>query len=281
MRAVWIYIHIPKCGGTTTKGVLTKNFGERFRQEDVLLYHKNPYTRSQIEAIIRAHHGISCFSSHRFSADLPYEAPDINCIAFAQVRDPVDRFLSHYFFHRTHDQNFFPEISHMSLVEYFDWSIVDGNAPEMANYQSWFLTGYYDERSRELIDELTRRRGLMIFPLSRFEEMLIYLQTAFPNEFRDCRYTVKNWGRTRKNMVQGTLPESRVAAMKEYAVHDYWSLDVAHRQLNKLLEEHVGSREEIERRLNQLRQSNRSPPSLMGKVRAKIRRKLIRLANRL
>jgi len=280
-RTVWIYIHVPKCGGTTTKSILAQNFGEKFREEAALLYHKAPYTLAQAEAIIRAHHGISCFSSHRFSAHLPYEAPGIHCIAFSQVRDPVERLVSHYFFHRTHSENFFPEINNMSLVEYFDWSVVDGNAPEIANYQSWFLTGYHDERSREVIDALTRRRWLMVFPLSRFDEMLIYLQARFPNEFRDCRYSVKNWGRTRQKMAHSTLPETRVQAMKEYAAHDYRLLDVAHRQLNQLLCEYVGSTEEIKRRLNQLRKSNRSLLPVMGKIRVKLRRRLIRLAHRL
>lgn len=168
----------------------------------------------------------------------------------------------------------------MSLVEYFDWAIVEGNAPEMGSYQSWFLTGYDDERSREVIEDLTRRRLLMIFPLSSFDQMLLYLQTAFPKEFRDCRYRIKNEGWTRRK-ADLSLLESCRDAMKEHGATDYWLLELADRQLSRLLEENVGPGSEVDRRVAELRKANRSSSYLASRIRARLRRRLIRVANRL
>ena len=58
------------------------------------------YTREDVGEIVRCHPHLKCLSDHKFSLDLPWDHVHAEIFALSYVRDPVERFVSRYFFHR-------------------------------------------------------------------------------------------------------------------------------------------------------------------------------------
>lgn len=257
MRDVWIYSHIPKCGGTTLKSLLRRSFGEAFRDEVSLLYHKFQYSGEEIQAILDGNPMLECIAGHRFGALMP-RIPNVSITVLAQLRDPAERFLSHYAFFRGHrSQNFWPEVKTLSLNEYFQWAIVDGNSPEMANFQTWVLTGFATEKGLQLAEERIRSRELLAFPLSRIDEALVWLKRTQPQRFSDCSYFRQNVRyKVKEDDRQKEITKVR-EAIREYDQVDRRLLELANQQLDRLVAEAFSSRSDFDLEVEQLRRSNR------------------------
>ncbi|MBW1887598.1 MAG: sulfotransferase family 2 domain-containing protein, partial [Deltaproteobacteria bacterium] len=167
-RNVWINIHIPKCGGSTVVNILRQNFGAGFRDGRALL-DTFQYTSSQVAEILNYHPYITCYSDHKLSMDLPFDLPNVRFHIMTFVRDPVDRFLSHYFYHRNHS-DYVPQTKTMDLDQYIDWALVQRNQPMYINGQTRFLTECGNAQGLAKVQRLLESENVMIFPFSRFDE---------------------------------------------------------------------------------------------------------------
>ena len=101
MRKIFTHFHIPKCGGPSVSEFLKRNFGkDLFSFNNILKDYQ--YKRKHIYKIINHHQKIKFLTGHKLSLDLPFDKDGIHITALCRVRDPVDRFFSHYFYHRNH-----------------------------------------------------------------------------------------------------------------------------------------------------------------------------------
>ena len=98
-RTFFFNVHVPKCGGTTFRSLLYRNFGARYTEVYNLIWEK-PYTSEQLAFFVNDSPGYDCLSTHRLSLDLPFDDERFRCIALVFVRDPIARFFSHYHYDR-------------------------------------------------------------------------------------------------------------------------------------------------------------------------------------
>ena len=182
MRKILIHIHIPKCGGSTFREILKVNHGSGYFNTNSVL-NNYQYSANQILEIFDHHPTCDCLSGHKLSTDLPYDHPQYHLNTITFVRNPVDRFVSHYFFHRQHEKNWVPEAKSMLLDEYIDWALVKNNQTMYVNGQLRFLTGGASEENLTLIDHLRTTNGLLLLPIEHFNDALVILNKLFPDSF--------------------------------------------------------------------------------------------------
>ena len=186
MRRIFVHLHIPKCGGSAVIDVLRRNFRSGLGNTNGIL-NDYQYDAEQVARIIRHYPDLRCLTGHKLSLDLPFDREGLDIQAFTFIRDPVDRFVSHYFYHRNHT-NFVPEAKTMDLLGYADWALSQGNQPMYVNGQTRFLSG----GSLDKVRELARGRRLLLFPSADIQGSFNALARAFPESFVDVRTAHKN-----------------------------------------------------------------------------------------
>ncbi|MEZ5003153.1 MAG: sulfotransferase family 2 domain-containing protein [Chitinophagales bacterium] len=186
MRTVYIHLHIPKCGGSTVLDLLKRNFRQSLMTTNSILnnYH---YSANQISQIIDNYPRLRCLTGHKISLDLPFEREDLQLICFTWIRNPIDRFISHYFYHRNHTENV-PQAKSMDLKEYIQWALVDGNQKAYINGQVNLLT----KGGLEHIKSLVQNGNLHVFPLDSMQESMYFLSALYPNDFKEIDVVIKN-----------------------------------------------------------------------------------------
>ena len=98
----FIFNHIPKTDGTTFSEILQKNFKEKFDSFASAWIHMFPnITKEQIEKYTFLYNDILASASHSFRLDeVPFNSITKRFIIIAYVRNPIDMYLSCYFFFR-------------------------------------------------------------------------------------------------------------------------------------------------------------------------------------
>jgi len=186
MRQIFIHLHIPKCGGSTVVDLLSRNFGPDLGYTNSIL-NDYQYDADQVARIIDHFPHLKCLTGHKLSLNLPFYRKDLDIQAFTWIRDPVDRFVSHYFYHRNHT-TFVPEAKTMDLLEYTEWALKYENQKMYINGQTRFLSG----GSVETIRSMVKDGNLLLFPLSKLQESFYTLAHKFPKTFVDLRIKSKN-----------------------------------------------------------------------------------------
>ena len=242
MREILIHAHLPKCGGSTLNLILRNNFGRRFRGIYDLPIKKR-FSSAEVRALIEKEPAISCFASHSFSLDLPFSDSGFALRAIAFVRNPVQRFLSHYFYHRNHTR-LVPQARDLRLEDYISYALRDGNKPTYIDGQTLLLSGSADAAGLERIQRLLADKQLLLFPLEHFDRVCILLEKMFPDALRDCSYMRVRVSR------KDQVPASRmIDAIRSFARHDNELWQMAHQHLGRLLPLHFGSVAAVEERV--------------------------------
>jgi hypothetical protein len=190
LRQCWLHVHVPKAGGSTLRQLMNRNFGKGFYNSNSLLETKQ-YTRDDVSEIIRCHPGVQCLSDHKLSLDLPFEHEHAEVFALSYVRDPVDRFISRYFFHR-HFEEVNCIAQRMSFREFAIAELVQQEVHPQTNSQIYFLNGGKSFDSMEVIDRAIATGRAFVFPIERFDESCICLEQLYPTVFSDLSYVRAN-----------------------------------------------------------------------------------------
>ena len=119
---------------------------------------------------------------------MPYDLPQTNIISITFVRDPVERFISHYFLHRNHKVNWVNEAKILPISKYIEYGLEEKNQPMYINGETRFLTGFPNQEGLERVKKQAQKGQFYIFPLSRFDESCLLLERLFPQQLKDCSY---------------------------------------------------------------------------------------------
>ncbi len=189
-RSVWMHVHVPKAGGSTLRQLMNRCFGKGFYNSNSLLETKQ-YTRDDVSEIVRCTPWLECLSDHKLSIDLPYDHEDATVYSLTFVRDPLERFVSRYFFHRN-----FEEVAciaqRMSFRDFADAELVQQYAHPQTNSQIYFLNNGRGFEEMTVIQAAVDTGRAFLFPIERFDEACIFLEQKFPRFFPDLSYVVAN-----------------------------------------------------------------------------------------
>ncbi len=236
----FIHIHLPKTGGSTFNRILEKNFRldsyaphgmptgyEQFAGRFIFLFDK--FSNEQVKRFIEVHTTINCVASHNFNAILPYRNTTRKIIAFAFIRDPVDKFFSTYFHLRFFGGNFVE--ANKSIDEYIDYRLSTLQPNEGISFFLRLLTGEETEGSFEYIESLMECERLYLFDTYRMKEGCEILKGKFPGYFKDISFKVENV--SKKDQV--VSEEQRRRVRERISHYDIRLLDLANKKLEKLL----------------------------------------------
>ncbi len=229
LRQTWIHVHVPKAGGSTLRQLMNRNFGQGYYNSKSLLETKQ-YTREDVSEIIRCHPWVNCFSDHKLSLDLPFESEHARVMAVSYVRDPVDRFISRYFFHR-HFEEVNCIAQRMSFREFANAELVEQDVDPQTNSQIYFLNGGRSFEDLSVIDRALDTGQAFLFPIERFDESCICLERLFPTTFSDLSYVPTNV--SKKDTV--VTDEDRELVLR-YLKNDYPIFEKSHQFLDQTLQ---------------------------------------------
>lgn len=190
LRQAWLHVHVPKAGGSTLRQLMNRNFGDSFYNSNSLLETKQ-YTRDDVSEIVRCHPWVRCMSDHKLSLDLPWNHEDASVYAISYVREPVERFISRYFFHR-HFEEVNCIAQRMSFREFANAELVDQYVHPQTNSQIYFLNGGRGNDDMSVIEAAIGTGRAFLFPIERFDESCICLERLFPTVFSDLSYVMAN-----------------------------------------------------------------------------------------
>ena len=190
MRSVWLHVHVPKAGGSTIRQLMNRNFGDGFYNSNSLLETKQ-YTREDVSEIVRCHPWLTGFCDHKLSLNLPFDSEHANVHALCFVRNPVDRFVSRFFFHRN-----FEEVNcvaqKLSFREFANAELVEGYAHPQTNSQIQFLNGGVGTSNLQPIQSAIDTGKTVLAPIERFDETCVCLEALYPEDFKDLSYVRVN-----------------------------------------------------------------------------------------
>ena len=190
LRQCWLHVHVPKAGGSTLRQLMNRNFGDGYYNSQSLLETKQ-YTCNDVSEIIRCHPAVACFSDHKLSLDLPFQHLHANVFALSYVRNPVERFVSRYFFHR-HFEEVNCIAQRMSFREFATAELVEQEVHPQTNSQIYFLNGGKSFDDLTIINSALDTGKAFLFPIERFDESCICLERMFPTVFSDLSYVRAN-----------------------------------------------------------------------------------------
>lgn len=190
LRACWMHVHVPKAGGSTLRQLMNRNFVDGYYNSKSLLETKQ-YDKNDVSEIVRCHPWVKCMSDHKLSLDLPFENGFAQLYALCYVRDPVERFISRYFFHR-HFEEVNCLAQRMSFREFANAELIDQDAHPQTNSQIYFLNGGKSFDDLTVIEKALNSGQAFLFPIERFDESCICLERLFPTFFSDLSYVRAN-----------------------------------------------------------------------------------------
>ncbi len=211
---MYLFLHIPKAAGTTFTSLLRRNFKERF----VPIYGLKKtgfFSDSEVKTLATFFPQAQCIATHKFACPIPQpENTDIRYKLITFLRDPVDRALSHYLFHRKRDKLGIikKELARLPFEEYFEklrekcHKDAQGEWSYLCNMQAYILDRNYNiEEAKKRIKNEFFFAGVS----ERFDECLLLLKKRFKKDGIDLKinYFMKNVGGGRKNSKEFLAPK--------------------------------------------------------------------------
>lgn len=132
-----IFAHLPKTAGITVEAVLRSQYGTdkiflltRQRNKRIREYAKLPAHQKAKFQLIRGHIG---YGIHQTLGEP-------NCVYFTILRHPIDRIISHYYFHKNRSDN---PLSEQILAENIDLKsyVTDIKLKDLDNHQTRLIVG--------------------------------------------------------------------------------------------------------------------------------------------
>jgi len=219
LRQVWLHVHVPKAGGSTIRQLMNRNFGKKGYYNSNSLLETKQYTRDDVSEIVRCHPGVECLSDHKLSLDLPFDHEHARVFALSYVRDPVERFISRYFFHR-HFEEVNCIAQRLSFREFANAELVEQEVHPQTNSQIYFLNGGKSFDDMQVIDDALATGRAFLFPIERFDESCICLEQMFPTVFSDLSYVRANVSKKDAEIAAEDRELARRYLQKDFAVSD-------------------------------------------------------------
>ncbi len=207
---------------------MNRNFGKAFYNSNSLLETKQ-YDCADVSEIIRCHPWVECLSDHKLSFDLPFDHEHARVFALSYVRDPVERFISRYFFHR-HFEEVNCIAQRLSFRDFASAELIAQEVHPQTNSQIYFLNGGRSFDDITMIEAALATERAFLFPIERFDESCICLEQLFPTVFSDLSYVRANV--SKKDAV--ISPEDR-AMVHRYLKADDAVFERANQFLDQLL----------------------------------------------
>lgn len=198
-KPFFVYCHVPKTAGSTFLSILRQNFAPRFEAFITgWIYQYPPIQCQQILSYTEDYPLLMASSSHVFRINqIPYQCKDRRFIAICHIRNPVDRYLSSYFYFRNDNQAaqpHYPE-AHYDLDEYIDRKIGTRHSLWNDLFDSSMNPNHgtvsFDEATSYL-KNLIENKHLYLFTTEEFDFSLNYLNQQFPEYFVNIEYTHQN-----------------------------------------------------------------------------------------
>jgi hypothetical protein len=180
MRDVLFFIHIPKTAGTSINKMLARNLGSSL----ICIPHtflEPPINSRLIKSWLNKSLTSYCVASHRLTIDIPLGPQDnFNGFAFAVIREPVEWFLSNFYYTRLQGIVSFGGSELVSSpAEYLD--LIESRGKFLSQFRA--LTGESSDLGhvRQLIDQ----GKLCLIPQDNLELGLALLHYRFPRLLKD------------------------------------------------------------------------------------------------
>lgn len=174
-KTIKIFIHLPKCGGTTIDYRLGKIYGEKFFQyinagRDKEMFERHWKNGFEDIDIITVHNG--SFSYNKYFQGIEKQIYTI-------TRDPVDAFIS-LFNHQKSEHlkpRFYHDVKNLSLREFLDFSMRPPRKVIYPNFQCRYLCGEPAtfKRSKKFIDKYK----VIYCNISELENMFVQIVDNF------------------------------------------------------------------------------------------------------
>ncbi len=168
--------------------ILKRNFGKDLR--DAYFSASYEVTRNEgVEWMLRQYR-YKCYTSHCIRLSSIPVIKNHQMIAFSFIRDPVEKFLSYYFYTRGHDvtHDLHPTKQY-KLSTFLDLLL---NEPSFSRLpldvsQSRFIHGdMLESESNYKVEQLFGKYH--IFATELFDDAMIILEKTYPEHFKDCSY---------------------------------------------------------------------------------------------
>lgn len=187
----YLHIHVPKSAGSMFNTILAKNFGDRLGHDRPLISYIK-YSQHDMEQLLWLY-PYECFTSHVFCLkSMPLDLyPQL--LAFAFIREPIDKVISSYFYirgrqetaneHPTRKMTLPDLIESMVTKKNFNPFLLDTSQTE------WLVGDKVN--SIDIARDYLHKGYVHIFPTERFDESMVVLEKMLPHVFTDCSYLKK------------------------------------------------------------------------------------------
>ena len=227
MDNFFFFIHVPKAAGVTFRAILKRNFGHIHKAFGGH-FGEGPISVETLRNSLKQGSFMRAASSHRFTADLPYELENLNIVGISFLRNPVDRFISNYYYVKKLPVKNKITTS-QSLEEFVAYLEANPNVYSDQNLQSKTMLLPYDALAERL-----QQGQLHMFPVDRYDHALMVLQKLYPNEFRDVSYKSRNVNKAKPD----TTPDSLRKRIEKLETKDLKLYQLANEYLDQSIEEH-------------------------------------------